>query len=137
LVALGSKKLLPELDNIPPDSSVMVALKEKETKLKEDTLKAKKEAERLVAKARAKAGKICDEARLMGNKKGKQLIDNGLSKAQQEAQATKEESKLKIKEIKKQANANFKPAVNLIVDIVIGDDRKKSRAKDKNVSANG
>lgn len=134
---MKNKDVISEIDNIPPDSSVMVALKEKETKLKENTLKVKKEAERLVAKARAKAGKICDEARLMGNKEGKKLINSGLSKAQKEARAIEEDTKLKIKSVNKQAQANFEPAVNLIVDIVVGKNREKSREKDKNVSANG
>ena len=115
----------------------MVSLQKRETRLKENALKVKKEAENLVAKARAKAGKICDEARLMGDKKGKELMKDGLLKAQKEAQIIEKESIAKIGEIQKQAQANHEQAITLIVDRICGKNRANTRIKDKNVSANG
>lgn len=117
---MGANDPLAGIDNIPPDSSVMMALKEKETELKAETLKTRREAEEMVAKARAKASEIREKAKIQGIKDGKELISKGLKKAHEEAKKIDRDAGEQVDQIKKQAAENFNAAVRLVVGAIAG-----------------
>lgn len=121
---MGLDNLLNEIDNVPPDSSVMSALKEKETKLKTKALETRSKAEAIVAEARVKAAKIREDARRRGIERGRKLISKGLASAQDQANKLETDVDRQIKEVEERAVANFDSAVKMVVEIVAGRQRQ-------------
>lgn len=111
---------LAGIDDIPPDSSIMEALKEKESELKAETLEVRRRAEDIITGARAKSAETREQARREGAKKGKELISEGLAKAREQAKLIERETDKQIAEIEKQAASNFKAALRLVVNAVVG-----------------
>lgn len=126
---MEANDVLKEIDSIPPDSSVMMALKEKETELKTETLKIRRLAEEMVAKARAEAAEIREQARRQGEKKSQDMLKKGLLEAQDQAKEIAAGGERQVKVINEKAQANYLSAVQLVVKAIAGRSKEITNVK--------
>lgn len=103
-----------------PESSPLFAIKERELDINAGILRAKKEAEELVAKARVKAVEIREKAERDGAAAAKKLTQQEAAKTKRQAEKIRASAETETAKVRDEGNKHMDRAAALIVDAVVG-----------------
>ncbi len=109
------------LGNKPPvESSPLLVIQQKEVEINSGILKAKRQAEETVAKARMKAIEIREQAEKEGAKKAKDLNKREVAKAKKQAERARASAVSECEKVREIGQKNLNKAVAFITDVVAG-----------------
>lgn len=103
-----------------PDSSPLYAIQKKEIELNAETMRVKKQAEEIVAKARKQALDIHEKAERHGAEKARKINEREMAKAKQQVAKILEGEESLTEEIKSNGRENMSIAIAEITDSVLG-----------------
>jgi vacuolar-type H+-ATPase subunit H len=103
-----------------PDESPLYAIQKKEIELNAETMRVKRQAEEIVAKARKQALDIHEKAERHGAETARSINEREMTKARQQADLIMESEESKIKEIRDRGRGNMDKAVAHIANAVLG-----------------
>lgn len=104
----------------PPDDSPLFAIQKKEIELNAETMRVKKQAEDIIAKARKQALDIHEKAERGGAEKAREINEKAMAKAKAQAAQILKNEESQTEEIKDRGRDNMKRAIADITDAVLG-----------------
>lgn len=103
-----------------PDASPLFAIQQKEIELNAETMRVKKQAEDLVAKARKQALDIHEKAEYHGAEVARKINERLMAKAKKQAALILDGEESETDKIKTNGRNNMKQAISDITDSVLG-----------------
>jgi vacuolar-type H+-ATPase subunit H len=103
-----------------PDASPLFAIQQKEIELNSETMRVKKQAEELVAKARKQALDIHEKAEYHGADVARKINEREMARAKKQAAQILDGEESETDEIKTRGRNNIKQAIADITDSVLG-----------------
>ena len=103
-----------------PESSPLFVIKEREIDINAGIMRAKKDAEELVAKARQKAAAIREQAQRDGAAAAKSLNHREAAKTKRQVEKIRASAETETTMVRDEGNKNMGRAATLIVDAIVG-----------------